>query len=177
MVVSIRISEPKDYQKILKFYKRVDSDYFPKLSEREGGLEGHIQTIIDNGGSFALYESGGSLEGAAGFFPLDENKTRVQFTFFTFSKEFRNTLAPYRLAKYLVEMRDELGYKSTKTIIARTWYKKSAERLKRVGFKQITVISGDIIPERTSYYFESNLDFIIKNIMNKKTMHKKSDKK
>ena len=173
MVILCRIFRTEDYQKILEFYKRVDSEYFPMLSERRGGLEGHILTILNNRGTFVLYEVDGSLKGAAGFFPFDKEKSVVQFTFFTFIKELQNSLAPYRLAKYLAQKRDELGYSSTKKIIARTWYEESADRLERMGFIQVAAIQGDIIPERTSYYFEGNLDFICENIFNRKTVPRK----
>jgi hypothetical protein len=159
-----------DYQQILLFYMRVDADYFPRLSERRGGLEGHMQNIIQNGGSFALFEDNKLLEGAAGFFPLDQEKTIVQFTFFTFSERYRNTLAPYRLAKFLAQKREELGYGRTRRIIARTWYEASANRMERMGFNHMATIRDDLIPGRTSYYFEGDLSFIVENVMRRRTV-------
>lgn len=167
-MVSMRMFNPRDlmdYQKVLDFYKRVDSDYFPRLSERPEGLEGHMLRIINSGGNFCLFEHDGVLEGAAGFFPLDKNKTVVQFTLFSFSERFRGTLAPYRMIKYLIEKREEFGYMSTRKIVARTWYKESANRLEGLGFKKVSAIEGDIVPQRTSFYFGGEVDFVVRNIM------------
>jgi len=74
------------------------------------------------------------------------------------------------MVKYLISKKDELGYGTTEKIIARTWYDESANRLKRLGFNQIAVKKDDIIPGRTSYYFEGNIDFIINNIQKRKTV-------
>ena len=173
MVTSIRIFDLKNYNRILDFYKKVDNEYFPKLSHRRGGLEGHILNIINNHGKFCTYEVDGNLEGVAGWLPLDKKKNIIQFTFFTFSERLRNTLAPYRMARYLAERREEYGYGHTKTIIVRTWYEESANRLTRMGMRLVSVVKGDIIPERTSYYFEGDLDLIVNNIFNKRISPRK----
>ncbi len=172
MTVSIRMFKISDYKRILEFYKRVDSEYFPRLSERIGGIEGHILNIINNNGNFCLYEVDNTVEGVAGWLPLDKNREVLQFTFFSFSQRFRNTIAPYRLARYLADKREEYGYRNTKKVIVRTWYEESADKLSRIGMKKVAIVKGDITPERTSYYFEGNLDFIIANIYKKQTVKK-----
>lgn len=170
MAILIRRFNLNDYDRILDFYKRVDKEYFPKISERKGGLEGHMLNIINNNGAFCLYEVDGGIEGVAGWSLLDKGKSIVKFTFFTFSERLRNTLAPYRMAKHLAERREEYGYGHTKTIIVRTWYEESADRLTRIGMRRVAVIKGDIVPERTSYYFEGNLDLIVDNIFNRRIL-------
>ena len=177
MVTLIRGFNLSDYDLILDFYKRMDKEYFPKISERKGGLEGHMLNIINNGGTFCLYEVDGNIDGVAGWLPLDREKNIIQFTFFTFSERLRNTLAPYRMVKYLAERREEYGYGHTKTIIVRTWYEESADRLTRMGMRQVAVIRGDIIPERTSYYFEGYLDLIVNNIFNRRILPRNLTKK
>ena len=162
---SFRLFEPKDYQKILEFYSRIDSEYYPKLSERGGGIEGHIQKILNNNGTFALFEVDDSIEGLVGFFPLDKDRKVVQFTLFSFSKQYRNSFLPYRMAKYLIKEKNSIGYVNTEKLIARTWYQDSANKLLRIGFNKIGVIDGDVTPGRTSYYFEGNLNLIIENIL------------
>lgn len=170
MAYQCRMFEDTDYQRVLDFYKQADGEYYPLLSEREGGLEGHMQRILQSGGSFALFEVDNELQGAAGFFPIESSKEVVQFTFFTFAQKYRNGLAPYRLARYLAEMKDELGYQATKKLIARTFYESSADRMERMGFNHVATIKGDIIPDRTSYYFEGDLDFVVGNVMKGRTV-------
>ncbi len=162
-----KIFELKDYQKILEFYKTIDQEYYPKLSERSGGLEGHIQNIINRNGNFVLFEVNNNIEGLVGFFPIDKDRRVVQFTLFSFSKQYRNSFLPYRMVKYLIESRNSLGYVNTEKLIARTWYEDSANKLERVGFNKVGVVDGDIIPNRTSYYFEGNLNLIIENVLRK----------
>ncbi|MFH1685055.1 MAG: hypothetical protein ABH983_02000 [Candidatus Micrarchaeota archaeon] len=165
MTYQCRIFGVDDYSRILEFYRNVDGEFYPRLSERKGGLGGHMQTIVQNGGSFAIFEENGEIHGVAGFFPLDQNREVVQFTLFSFTERYRNGIAPYRLAKYLANMRVALGYQSTRKIIARTWYEASADRLQRMGFNHVATMKGDLAPDRTSYYFEGSLDFIIENIV------------
>jgi len=63
-----------------------------------------------------------------------------------------------------------LGYENTKKIIARTWYRESVEKLLKLGFNKVAVVEDDIVPGRTSYYLEGDLDFIVDNILNRKTV-------
>lgn len=157
-----RLFESGDYAALLQFYEQVDREYFPKLSERPGGLEGHVLTILQNSGSIALFEINRTIEGACGFFPLDPERTVVKFTLFSFSPGYRKSLAPYRMVRFLLGIQDQLGYTKTEKLIARTWYPESADRMQRLGFDQVAVVEDDIVPGRTSYYFEGNLSRIVR---------------
>jgi hypothetical protein len=157
----LRLFELGNYESLLQFYREVDREYFPRLSERPGGLEGHILTILQNNGSFVLFEVDGRVEGACGFFPLDSKRKFVQFTFFTFSSKYRNSLAPYKMVKFLLGIKDELGYHATEKLIARTWYEESADRMERLGFEKVAVVENDVVEGRTSYYFEGDLNVIV----------------
>lgn len=158
----IRLFEPKDYDALLQFYKKIDSQFIPPLSSREGGLERHVQTILGNNGTFCIYEVDETIEGAVGFFPVD--RETVKCTLFSFTEVYQNSFAPYRVLQYLLQQREELGYSATERIMARTFQSSSAEKLKRLGFRQIAEVHNDIVPERTSRYFEGDLGQLAKII-------------
>ena len=158
----------QDYNLILDFYHKIDNCYYPKLSDREGGIEGHVMNIVNNKGMFVLYEVDNSLEGVVGFYPMDKDEKVVQFTFFAFSESFRNSLAPYRMAMYLIKNRGNWGYADTEKLVARTWYKESSMRLEKLGFQKVGEVKGDVVSDRTSYYYEGNLANIIDNIVNRR---------
>src|SRR3989344_1722851 len=104
-----KLFESSDYEKLLEFYRRIDSEFYPRLSQRRGGLEGHIQQVLSNNGSFALFETDNLIHGAVGFFPLDVQRKIVQFNLFAFTKNYRGTLYPYKMTRYLTSLRNPLG--------------------------------------------------------------------
>ena len=61
----------------------------------------------------------------------------------------------------MISTKDPLGYQDVKKIIARTFYPESAKRLERLGFKKVDEISGDVVPERTSYYYEADVNDVL----------------
>ena len=52
MVEEMRMFIEEDYFRLLNFYEKIDGHFLPRLSEREGGLEGHMCQILDNQGGF-----------------------------------------------------------------------------------------------------------------------------
>jgi len=161
MVTELRMYGEADYPELLTFYQRIDSQYFPKLSERPGGLESHMLKVLMAKGGFFLYLVDNRIEGASSYIPMDKERKSVQFTLFSFSEPFWNSLAPFRLAKYMINMRDQLGYKDVEKFVARTFYPKSSERLERLGFNKVAEISDDVVKGRTSYYYEADANKVI----------------
>ncbi|MBI2045467.1 hypothetical protein HYT23_05390 [Candidatus Pacearchaeota archaeon] len=165
MKQNIRKYSLEDYQELLKFYKEIDEQYLPRLSEREGGLEAHILNILNRDGGFFLFLEYDKIEGACGYFPEDKSKKVVNFTLFSFTERYWNTWVPYKLAKHMVEQKDYLGYMNVEKFLARTFYNKSAERLEKLGFRKIAEIKNDIIAGRTSYYYEADAGIVLGKFM------------
>jgi len=164
MVSEYRTYKPADYQKLLEFYRKVDGDFNPPLSQRTCGIEGHISNILSHNGTFVLYEDDDALKGAIGFFPTDESKTVVRFTFLAFDKTARGSTKLYKLAKFLVEQRHNLGYSSVTKIEMRTGSEKSANSLRLLGCNLVREVKGDLTDERTTYYFEGSAESISSRI-------------
>ena len=45
-MITTRIYKPSDYKKVLRFMKKVDRDFKPPISEREGGVERYFEEIL-----------------------------------------------------------------------------------------------------------------------------------
>ena len=167
MTTQIRMYNQEDYPELLSFYERIDSQYFPRLSERPGGLDAHMLKVLNKGGGFFLYLVGNRIEGASAYNPVDKDKSCVEFTLFSFSESFWNSLAPLRLARYMIEMKDPLGYAEVEKFIARTFYPESSARLERLGFNKVAEVENDVIEGRTSYYYEADAKTVVKKLSRK----------
>lgn len=161
MVGFVRMFNREDYTQLLEFYKRIDYQYYPRLSDRRGGLEAHILKNLNNKGGFFLFIDNGLIEGACGYLPLDESKKIVEFNLFSFTEKYWKTLMPFNLVRYMIKMKDQLGYSDIDKFIARTFYKESAERMERIGFKKVAEIENDLVEGRTSYYYVSDAKVVI----------------
>lgn len=161
MKATIRMYTPEDHDQLIAFYEKSDQHFFPPLSHREGGIQQHIQQTLENGGSYCILEEKGNIRGAVGFHPIDDNRETVRFTFFSVDNPDQNPIIPFRMAHYLAVNRNELGYANTKKVECRTATQKSAERLQKIGLTKTQTVKGELIPDRTSMYFEGALDQIL----------------
>jgi hypothetical protein len=159
-----RLEIVRERELLEDFIKRVDKDYFPPISQREGGIEGQIEETVAYNGDVVVYDVNGVIEGAAMFFPVTPNKEVVEFSLFSFTKQYRGSLKPYLLARYLLDNWSMLGYSNTKRLVGMTWYEESVGRVKVIGFEVVKIVPMDIIPERISYYFEGSVEFVAEKL-------------
>jgi len=142
----------EEYQRVKKFFEAMDSDYYPALSEREDGLENHLEKSFSKNGKMVVFERNGKLIGAFGF--CFENSA-VNCEIIGVETRYRRSPVAYRMIEYAVEQEQ---HASINKIVARTWSTNQdmISLLEALGFEKVKEIEGDMVPKRTSCIYEAD---------------------
>ena len=153
MKSKIRFADADNRPIIEEFFKSIDDDFFPKLSEREYGLINYLDKAM-NEGKIALFERNGKVLGVSSYW-YENNNVRLCLT--GVAKKYRGTLVLYRLFQFMV-----LQESGIKKVISKTWSTNKALKsiLVTLGFKKVNEIKGDLDIERISEIYEGDFELI-----------------
>lgn len=148
---------------IIQFYQSVNDDYYPSISNRNGGIAGQVQRVIDNDGFYSVVLTDDIIAGAVSFYPIYDEKT-IYFFYMAFHKRLRNTFEPKRMVLFIDDIWDDLGFEEYNKVMTKTWYDESRRRLEGIGFSLKEEIQGDMVFDRISYIYEAEINKLRENI-------------
>lgn len=148
----VRYANREDYGGVRDFFDSIDDDFYPIVSEREGGLEQYLQKP-EADGKIAIFERNNELVGACAYW-FDGNTAIVEII--GIAKKYRKSPVVYRLIQYMVQQESNAPVKKVR---AQTWSTNEDSRnlLEPLGFRIIKKIEGDMVPDRTTLLYEANL--------------------
>lgn len=150
---TVRFATDADYERVKEFYNSIDNDFFPRLSEREGGLDKYLRRAIDNG-KIAIFERNKNIIAASSYWFENENIARISVT--GVAKIYRRSIALYRLIEYMVRQEAK---NLVEKVQASTWTGNQNLKpiLEMLGFRKIQTIKGDLSPKRVTEVYEADI--------------------
>ena len=133
------------------FFKSIDDDFFPKLSERENGAAGFLDKAMKEG-RIAFFERNGEVLGVSSYWYENDN---VRVCLSGVAKKYRKTLVLYRLFQFMI-----LQESGINKVISKTWSTNNDLKsiLETLGLKKVNEIRGDLDVNRISEFYEADFE-------------------
>ena len=137
-----RLAEKKDLPAIINFFKLVDIDFVPPLSEREICIDKKIESLFKHGESFLLLEKMGRIIGVITFSEDTKNSGDAHISYFAIHPSYRDKCLGRNLISECFNIL--IGDKSP-GVLVETWSenKKALELYTKKGFAVQKVFKCD----------------------------------
>lgn len=164
----LRVADP-DNSEYKNFITKMDQDFIPALSQRDGGIEAFINIVFENGGMTWLASDETGPVGSLSFW-LNEEKI-IYVWFIGICAELRSTLRGGQIIMKLMSTAlaayDRESPESAIGIHFTTWESNSAAvRLYQLlGFRIVGKKEHDMVESRTTLFFEGDFELVRQRLL------------
>ncbi len=140
-----------------RFVKSIENDFYPPLSQRDGGIQAFIEKVYVMNGNVSIIKDKGVIVGSLSYWITEENDAYIWLI--VIDSKLRGTpkgtMAIIELLRYNTQKLQEEHGHYLRYVEFRTWEGNSPAQFlyKRLGFEYYKKVQGDVIKGRTTVFY------------------------
>lgn len=145
----------REYQEVLDFYKKIEKDFYPPLSQRPS-VKGYLDNTLRNNGTIIYLKKNNKIVSLVSYYYHSEKYNSPYIVTVATLKSYRRKgFATILLKKCLSDLKN----KKLKKVKVRTWSKNKASLhfYKKLGFKPYKIVKNDRGKNINTIYFQKDL--------------------